>query len=64
MTTIGGQIIRSEVSPVSVIGRATQGVRLINLGDEDEVVAIARIPEEEKGALSGPGDTNGSGPAS
>ncbi len=64
LTTIGGQIIRSEVSPVSVIGRATQGVRLINLGDEDKVVAIARIPEEEKGALSESGDINGAGPAS
>lgn len=63
LTTIGGQIIRSEVSPVSVIGRATQGVRLINLGDEDEVVSIARIPEEEKGTLSEPDDTNGAGPS-
>ena len=37
----GGVVIRTDVSTIHVAGRATQGVRLINLGEGDEVVAVA-----------------------
>jgi DNA gyrase subunit A len=37
----GGVVIRTDVSTISVAGRATQGVRLMNLGEGDNVVAIA-----------------------
>ena len=61
LITGGGKIIRGRVEDISVIGRATQGVRLINLEDEDVLVSIARI--EEKDALAGSSDlTNGAGP--
>ena len=37
----GGVVIRTDVSTIHVAGRATQGVRLMNLGEGDEVVAVA-----------------------
>jgi DNA gyrase subunit A len=32
---------------ISVIGRNTQGVRLINLGEGEKVVGVARLMDEE-----------------
>jgi DNA gyrase subunit A len=47
--TRGGMIIRSPVSQVRVAGRATQGVKLVNLDAGDAVTAVARvIPEDDK----------------
>jgi len=37
----GGVVIRTDVSAIHVAGRATQGVRLMNLGEGDKVVAVA-----------------------
>ena len=42
-----GRIIRIKVRGISVIGRNTQGVKLINLGAGERVVALARVEEEE-----------------
>jgi DNA gyrase subunit A len=36
------------IKGVSVIGRATQGVRLINLDEGDKVVDVARVVKEEE----------------
>jgi DNA gyrase subunit A len=44
----GGKIIRQEVGKISVMGRNTQGVRLIVL-DTNEVVVSATIIEPEEG---------------
>ena len=41
-----GKVIRSPVKNVRRIGRATQGVRVINLDKGDRVSTIARVPEE------------------
>ncbi len=38
-----GIIIRMAVENMRVMGRATQGVRLIKLGDEDEIAAVAKV---------------------
>lgn len=46
--TEAGQVIRMGVADISVMGRATQGVRLINLRDDDKVIAAALIPSEEE----------------
>ncbi|MFH1219707.1 MAG: DNA gyrase subunit A [Candidatus Eisenbacteria bacterium] len=44
-----GVVIRVPIKGVSVIGRATQGVRMINLDEGDKVVDVARVvPEEEE----------------
>jgi DNA gyrase subunit A len=44
--TEGGMIIRTEANQLREMGRATQGVRLINLKDGDKVVAIEVINSE------------------
>jgi DNA gyrase subunit A len=38
-----GITLRIRVSTLRVMGRATQGVRIINLRDEDEIAAVAKI---------------------
>lgn len=47
-----GIVIRIEVSELRVMGRATQGVRLITLKNDDEIASIARVEhvEEEEDA--------------
>lgn len=44
-----GMVIRVPAAQIRVIGRSTQGVRLMNLPEGDCVVDAARIPEEEDG---------------
>jgi DNA gyrase subunit A len=41
-----GKIIRLRVADISVIGRNTQGVKLIGLGEGEKVVAVAKVIEE------------------
>jgi DNA gyrase subunit A len=43
--TAFGKIIRTRVRDISLLGRPTQGVRLIHLEDGDTVVAVARVAE-------------------
>ena len=50
LITTGGQLIRSRVQDVSIIGRATQGVRLIGVKEGDRVAALARIEENGNGS--------------
>jgi DNA gyrase subunit A len=45
--TSTGKIIRIKVSNISVIGRNTQGVRLINIDKDEKVVGVARLAEKE-----------------
>jgi DNA gyrase subunit A len=42
-----GMIIRMPANDVRAIGRATQGVRLIDVENEDRVVSVARLVEKE-----------------
>src|SRR3989338_2496040 len=43
-----GQVIRMEAKGISVIGRNTQGVRLIRLNDKEKVVAVSPVVKEEE----------------
>ena len=43
-----GMILRMLTDGVRAIGRATQGVRIIDIEDEDKVVSIARLVEKEE----------------
>ena len=45
----GGTLVRTRVSEVSVMGRNTQGVRLINLHNEEKLVGLERIVEDDDG---------------
>ncbi|MDQ3329659.1 MAG: DNA gyrase subunit A [Planctomycetota bacterium] len=49
MITAGGKIQRFRASDIRVVGRNTQGVRLIRLDELDRVAALARIPGELAG---------------
>jgi DNA gyrase subunit A len=42
--TTKGKIIRMPAGGISMIGRSTQGVRVIDVGDDDQVVSLARLP--------------------
>jgi len=44
-----GTIIRMAAADISIIGRATQGVRLMRTGIETKVISIARTEKEEEG---------------
>jgi DNA gyrase subunit A len=46
MTDIG-KIIRLRVADIPVIGRNTQGVKLIDLGEGEKVVGVAKVMEDE-----------------
>ena len=41
-----GTLVRTSVNEISIVGRNTQGVRLINLGDGERLVGLQRIEEE------------------
>jgi DNA gyrase subunit A len=43
-----GMILRLKVEGIGVHGRATQGVRLIDLDEGDEVVAVAKLAEKQE----------------
>ncbi len=43
-----GIIIRLAISELRVIGRATQGVRLINMKESDEIAAVSKVEVEEE----------------
>jgi DNA gyrase subunit A len=58
-----GMIIRFNTADISIIGRNTQGVKLIQLEEGDEVASVARLAEEAEGVPE-PDDgtgTNGGG---
>ena len=43
-----GIAIRMEVESLRVMGRATQGVRLINLRDDDTIAAVAKVLKDDE----------------
>src|SRR6185436_10219631 len=47
LVTSGGKVIRLRVNEIRVIGRNTQGVRLIDLEEGERVASAARLAERE-----------------
>ena len=45
--TNNGIIIRLDVNAISQMGRVTQGVKLINLKDDNKVASISLVEKEE-----------------
>jgi DNA gyrase subunit A len=54
MITSHGKIIRMNASGISRIGRATQGVRLIQMEEGDVVVSAIRTAEREEEGTQAP----------
>ena len=50
MMTARGKIQRIAAREISMIGRNTQGVRIMSLDDDDTLAAIVRVPREEAAA--------------
>jgi DNA gyrase subunit A len=48
-----GKLIRMPVSGIPTIGRNTQGVRLIRLAEEEQVVAVERLAEKAEAGEEG-----------
>ncbi len=48
LITDTGRIIRMKVSEISIIGRVTQGVRLIDIQEDERVVDITIVAESEE----------------
>lgn len=48
LISTGGKIVRISADTIRQTGRGAQGVRVINIGDGDELAGIARIPDEER----------------
>ena len=47
-----GITIRSRVDQIRVMGRAAQGVKVINLSKGGEIAAVAKVPKEDEEELS------------
>ncbi len=48
MMTTGGKLQRIAVGEISIIGRNTQGVRIMSLSDDDQLAAVVPVPPEEE----------------
>ena len=64
MMTKNGVVNRQRVSEISVIGRATQGVKLMNLDAGDIVVDVARVIIDDENDSEDAEDGEGSGEVS
>ncbi len=47
MMTARGKIQRIAASDINIIGRNTQGVRIMKLDEEDALSAIVKVPKED-----------------
>ena len=65
LITSGGVVLRTEVEMISVYGRSTSGVKMIDLADSDALVSIAVLSSsaERAPAPAGAARTNGDSPA-
>jgi DNA gyrase subunit A len=54
MMTARGKIQRVKASDFNVIGRNTQGVRIITLDEGDALAAVVRVPKEDAEEDAGP----------
>jgi DNA gyrase subunit A len=59
LMTANGMMVRTPVDQVRVIGRNTQGVRLINLEEGDTLLEAVVVPADPNGDA----DANGAGEA-
>ncbi|MGE5526343.1 MAG: DNA gyrase C-terminal beta-propeller domain-containing protein, partial [Rhodospirillaceae bacterium] len=48
LITTGGVLIRTRVSEIRELGRSTQGVRLINLGENERLAGLEKVIEPEE----------------
>src|SRR5581483_5624799 len=49
LITTGGMVNRTHVDEIRVVGRNTQGVRVMNLNEGDKIATVAKVAREEAG---------------
>jgi DNA gyrase subunit A len=49
LITVEGMVNRTHVDEIRVVGRNTQGVKIMNLNDGDRIASIAKVAREEVG---------------
>ena len=49
LITIQGMVNRTHVREIRMIGRNTQGVRIMNLNEGDKIASIAKVAQEDIG---------------
>lgn len=60
LISAGGMVVRIPVAQISVIGRNTQGVKLMRIDENDRVVSLAKIAHDEVTDIAeGPPEGNG-----
>lgn len=52
-----GQVIRTKIAGISLLGRNTQGVRLINVKPDEKVVAVEKIVDPDEETTDGGSET-------
>jgi DNA gyrase subunit A len=62
LITEQGKILRMAATDIRAIGRATQGVRLIDTEGEDRAVSIARLAEKDENGDKDAGESDTPGP--
>jgi DNA gyrase subunit A len=62
LITTGGVLIRTRVAEIREMGRATQGVTLINLGDDEKLAGLERVVETDENGVEDGGVEPGPGP--
>jgi DNA gyrase subunit A len=56
LITVQGMVNRTHVHEIRVVGRNTQGVRIMNLNEGDKIASLAKIAREENGGGSSPAE--------
>ena len=62
LITRGGIIIRTPVSEIRSIGRATQGVRVMSLRHDDQLITVERVARDDPEETSAEGTDDGAAP--
>src|SRR5437588_849843 len=57
LITSGGMVNRTHVSEIRLIGRNTQGVRIMNLSEGDKIASVAKIAREDIAEEPAEGET-------
>jgi DNA gyrase subunit A len=52
LITAQGMVNRTHVSEIRIVGRNTQGVRIMNLNEGDKIASLAKVAHEDNGGSS------------
>jgi DNA gyrase subunit A len=54
LITAQGMVTRSKVDDIRIVGRNTQGVRVMNLNEGDKIVSVAKVAQESENGTGEP----------